>query len=30
MQCPCNIDATYSDCCKKAHQNIESVSSAEA
>lgn len=30
MQCPCNIDVKYNDCCKKAHQNIGSVSSAEA
>ena len=30
MQCPCNISVKYSDCCKKAHQNIASVSSAEA
>lgn len=30
MQCPCNIDETYSDCCQKAHQNIKSVLSAEA
>ncbi len=28
--CPCNIDKKYSDCCQKAHQNIDSVSSAEA
>lgn len=30
MQCPCNIEKKYSDCCQKAHQNIGSVSSAEA
>lgn len=30
MQCPCSIEKKYSDCCKKAHQNIGSVSSAEA
>ena len=30
MQCPCNIDKKYSDCCQKAHQNIGLVSSAEA
>jgi SEC-C motif-containing protein len=29
MQCPCNVDKKYSDCCKKAHKNIGSVSSAE-
>jgi len=30
MQCPCNINKKYSDCCKKAHDNINSVSTAEA
>jgi SEC-C motif-containing protein len=29
MQCPCNPNKKYSDCCKKAHQNINSVTSAE-
>lgn len=29
MQCPCNIEKKYSECCQKAHQNINSVSSAE-
>lgn len=29
MQCPCNPNKKYSDCCQKAHQNINSVSSAE-
>lgn len=30
MQCPCNSNKKYSDCCQKAHQNINSVASAEA
>ena len=30
MQCPCNPNKKYSDCCLKAHQNIHSVTSAEA
>jgi SEC-C motif-containing protein len=30
MQCPCNPNKKYSDCCQKAHQNIHSVSSSEA
>lgn len=30
MQCPCNPTMKYSDCCQKAHQNIHSVTSAEA
>ena len=30
MQCPCNPTIKYSDCCQKAHQNIHSVTSAEA
>ncbi|RLK00414.1 YchJ family protein [Tenacibaculum discolor] len=30
MQCPCNSNKKYSDCCQKAHQNIHSVTSAEA
>ena len=29
MQCPCNPSKKYSDCCKKAHQNIETVITAE-
>ena len=29
MQCPCNPNKKYIDCCKKAHQNINSVTSAE-
>ena len=29
MQCPCNPNKLYADCCKKAHKNITSVSSAE-
>jgi SEC-C motif-containing protein len=29
MKCPCNPTKKYSNCCKKAHQNIESVISAE-
>ena len=29
MKCPCNSAKNYSDCCKKAHQNINSVTSAE-
>lgn len=29
MQCPCNPNKKYSDCCLKAHQNINSVTSAE-
>ncbi|RXP54527.1 Sec-C motif domain protein [Lutibacter sp. HS1-25] len=28
MQCPCNPSKKYSDCCQKAHQNINKVSSA--
>jgi len=30
MQCPCNPNKKYSDCCKKAHQDIETVQNAEA
>ncbi|MEE3999218.1 YchJ family metal-binding protein [Tenacibaculum sp. FZY0031] len=30
MQCPCNPAILYSECCAKAHQNIYSVTSAEA
>ena len=30
MQCPCNPNKSYINCCKKAHQNIKSVNSAEA
>ena len=29
MNCPCNPTKLYKDCCKKAHNNIESVISAE-
>ena len=29
MQCPCNPNKKYSDCCQKAYQNINSVTSAE-
>lgn len=29
MKCPCNPSKLYKDCCKKAHQNINSVTSAE-
>ena len=29
MQCPCNPDKKYTDCCKKAHDNILSVVTAE-
>jgi SEC-C motif-containing protein len=29
MQCPCNPNKKYSDCCQKAHQNINAVTSAE-
>ena len=29
MQCTCNIEKKYSYCCKKAHQKIGSVTSAE-
>ena len=29
MQCPCNPTKKYSDCCQKAHQNINSVTTAE-
>ena len=30
MKCPCNPSVNYSDCCKKAHQDITTVSSPEA
>jgi len=30
MECPCDPSKKYSDCCQKAHQNILSVTSAEA
>ena len=30
MQCPCNPTKKYSECCKKAHQNIQSIFTAEA
>ena len=29
MKCPCNPTLLYIDCCKKAHQNIHFVTSAE-
>ncbi|MEO9570287.1 MAG: YchJ family metal-binding protein [Polaribacter sp.] len=29
MKCPCNTLKLYNDCCKKAHQNIHSVATAE-
>jgi len=29
MQCPCNPIKKYSNCCQKAHQNINSVTSSE-
>jgi len=29
MNCPCNPTKRYKDCCKKAHQNILSVNTAE-
>ena len=29
MNCPCNPTKLYIDCCKKAHQNINSVTTAE-
>lgn len=29
MKCPCNPLKLYKDCCKKAHQNINIVTSAE-
>ena len=29
MTCPCNPSKLYTDCCKKAHLNIHSVTSAE-
>lgn len=29
MKCPCNPSKLYKDCCKKAHQNIHAVTSAE-
>ena len=30
MQCPCNPEKKYSDCCEKSHQNIKTVLTAEA
>ena len=29
MKCPCDSSKLYSDCCKKAHQDIASVTTAE-
>ncbi|CAM1354737.1 YchJ family protein [Tenacibaculum insulae] len=29
MQCPCNPSKKYSTCCQKAHQNIQTVLTAE-
>lgn len=29
MKCPCNSTKLYIDCCKKAHENIHSVTTAE-
>ncbi|WP_282073952.1 YchJ family protein [Polaribacter atrinae] len=29
MKCPCNPSKLYNDCCKKAHQNILSVTTPE-
>ena len=29
MQCPCNPNKKYSDCCQKAHKNILSINTAE-
>ncbi|MDP5105559.1 MAG: YchJ family metal-binding protein [Polaribacter sp.] len=29
MKCPCNPTKKYNDCCKKAHQNIHAVTTAE-
>ncbi|WP_343329600.1 YchJ family protein [Polaribacter staleyi] len=29
MNCPCNPVKLYKDCCQKAHNNIESITSAE-
>lgn len=29
MKCPCNTVKDYKDCCQKAHQNINSVVTAE-
>tara|TARA_R110002049_G_scaffold63196_6_gene168207 strand:- start:4621 stop:4989 length:369 start_codon:yes stop_codon:yes gene_type:complete len=29
MNCPCNQNKLYKNCCKKAHDNIEAVTSAE-
>lgn len=28
MQCPCNPEKKYSECCQKAHKNIHTVSTA--
>lgn len=30
MQCPCNSSKTYNECCKIAHQNIQSIATAES
>ena len=30
MKCPCNPSKQYADCCKKAHQNINNVITAES
>ncbi|WP_299060427.1 YchJ family metal-binding protein [uncultured Polaribacter sp.] len=29
MKCPCNPSKLYKDCCRKAHQNIHSVTTPE-
>ncbi len=29
MKCPCKSTKTYDECCKKAHQDIQSVTTAE-
>ena len=29
MKCPCTPTKLYTECCKKAHQNIDSVNTAE-
>ena len=29
MKCPCNPAKKYSECCQKAHQNINTVTTAE-
>lgn len=30
MNCPCNPSVNYSDCCKKAHEDITTVANPEA